>query len=230
MLAIHILAGVLSILAGMLALFATKGSIVHRRSGLVFVLAMLVMTSSAVTMAAWLRPNMVNVTAGLLTFYLVVTSLLTVRAPLPHARGVLAGLMLVAITVALLGFRLGIDAVQSSRGTVDGVPAAPLFLFGTIGVLAATLDARLLWRGTLAGAHRIARHLWRMTFALWIATTSAFLGQAKFFPQPLRGSGLLAIPVLIVTGMLIYSLVRVLRARHRPAARGARGAATLRAG
>ncbi|MHB8911895.1 MAG: hypothetical protein ACYC42_04495, partial [Lysobacter sp.] len=37
---------------------------------MLFVIAMLVMASSAVAMAAFLRPNRVNAIAGVLTFYL----------------------------------------------------------------------------------------------------------------------------------------------------------------
>ena len=74
---IHIIAGLVAITAGAVALYAVKGSTLHRRSGMIFAVAMLTMTSSAVTMAAFLNPNIGNVIAGLLTFYLVSTGLLT---------------------------------------------------------------------------------------------------------------------------------------------------------
>ena len=80
-------------------------------------------------------------------------------------------------------------------------------MFGIVGLLGGLLDARLLWAGGIQGAHRLARHLWRMCFAMWIATASFFLGQARFFPEPIRKSGLLAIPVLLVAGLMFYWLV-----------------------
>ena len=89
-------------------------------------------------------------------------------------------------------------------------------MFGIAGLAGGLLDARLLYAGANQGAHRNARHLWRMGFALWIATTSFFLGQAKLFPEPVRESGLLAVPVLLVAGMVLYWLVRVLRKRRLP--------------
>lgn len=65
---IHIAAGLLALAVGAVALCATKGSPLHRRSGLVFVFAMLVMSSSGVLMAVFVKPNPVNVMAGSLTF------------------------------------------------------------------------------------------------------------------------------------------------------------------
>ena len=51
-----------------------------------------------------------------------------------------------------------------------------LFL-GSVAVLAAAGDVRMLVRGGVFGAQRVARHLWRMCFGLFIATGS-FLGTA----------------------------------------------------
>ena len=217
---IHIVAGLLALLAGAIALAAAKGSGLHRRSGRVFVGAMLAMTTTAAVIAAFLRPNVVNATAALLTLYLVCTALLTVRPDLRHARALLVGLMGVALVAGLLGCTLGLDALGSASGNVDGIPAPPLLMFGTVGLAGLVLDARLLWAGGIHGPHRLARHLWRMTFAMWIATSSFFLGQAKVFPEPLRNFALLSIPVLVVTVLLCYWLAKVLLPLRR------RGAAT----
>lgn len=206
---LHISAGLVALVAGAIALYAAKGSRLHRRSGMVFVIAMLVMTSSAVFMAAWLRPNRVNVVAGVLTFYLVSTALLSVRRTVEQTPGLLTGLMMVAFVNGAYAASLALEALTRSNGSVDGIPAPPLFMFAVVGLSAAILDARLLWAGSIQGAHRLARHLWRMTFALWIATASFFLGQAKLFPEPVRNIALLAIPVLLVLLTLFYWLVRV---------------------
>lgn len=215
MLWIHIIAGLLALTSGAIALFSIKGSRLHRRAGMVFFVAMLVMTSSAVLMAAFLRPNRVNVVAGVLTFYLVCTGLLTLRRSVDQARGAFAGFMGLALAGSTYAFSLGVEGMNSANGIVDQVPWPALFMFGTVGLLGALLDARLLWAGRIEGAHRLARHLWRMSFAMWIASSSFFLGQAKFFPEPIRKSGVLAIPVLLVLLMLIYSLARVFVKRRR---------------
>lgn len=212
---IHIIAGLLSLLAGATALYSAKGSGLHRKSGMVFVIAMIVMTSSAVLIAAFLSPNRVNVVAGTLTFYLVCTGLLTVKRTVEQIRIPSTGFMLLAFAISIYAFSLGIEGMGNTRNIVDKVPAQALFMFGTVGLLGALLDARMLLAGSIQGPHRLARHLWRMSFAMWLATMSFFLGQAKFFPEPIRKSGLLVIPVLVVLAMMLYWLVRVLWKKKR---------------
>lgn len=215
---IHIVAGLLALLAGAVALYATKGSPLHRRSGMVFAAAMLVMTSSATLMAAFLFPNRVNVVAGLLTFYLVVTGVLAVRRTVDQTRAVLIGLMVLVLAVATFAFWLAFQAVNSADGLIDSLPAPPLFMFGTIGALCVLGDVRMLRAGILQGKRRVARHLWRMSYAMWIATMSFFLGQPNVFPEPLRHAlGLRAIPVLLVLAVMLYWMARV-RFKQQPLA------------
>jgi uncharacterized membrane protein len=210
---LHIIAGLLALAAGFIALFASKGAPLHRRSGMVFVVAMLTMTGSAVIIALFLRPNRVNATAAMLTGYLVATAWLTVRRPVSQYRGLLICLMLLALANSGNALRLALEAINLPGRRIDGIPSQPLFMFCAVGLAAALLDARLLWKGAIEGRHRLARHLWRMTYALWIAAASFFLGQAKFFPSPLRQSGVLAAPVILVALFLVYWLVRTLRKR-----------------
>lgn len=206
---IHIVAGLLALLTGGVALGATKGSALHRKSGVLFVGAMIVLTISAFVIAAYFKPNRVNVVAALLTFYLVCTALLTVKYRVEEMRGITIAFALFALAAGVRALMLGLEGLGNPGNVIDQVPAQPLFLFATVGVLGALLDARLLWAGRIQGHHRLARHLWRMTFAMWIATSSFFLGQAKVFPDPLRKIYLLVIPVLVVAIMLFYWLARV---------------------
>lgn len=76
-------------------------------------------------------------------------------------------------------------------------------------LLGTVLDIRMIVRGGLTGAARTTRHLWRMCFAMFMATGSFFLGQAKLFPAAVRESGLLPVPVFLVIGAFLYWLVRV---------------------
>ena len=52
MLAIHIIAGSLGLIAGYIALYSAKGAPLHRKAGMVFVYAMLTMCFGGVVMAA----------------------------------------------------------------------------------------------------------------------------------------------------------------------------------
>jgi uncharacterized membrane protein len=215
---IHIVAGLLALISGFIALFATKGSPLHRKAGTVFVGAMLVMASTGALMAVFIKPNPVNVMAGSMTFYLVSTAMLTVKRTVAQMRGLSTALMLAALSLSAWAFSLAFLALASPTGTIGHVPPQPLFMFAIAGLAGGLLDARMLWTGRIEGAHRLARHLWRMGFALWIATTSFFIGQPKVFPDFLRQNiGLRAIPVLIVSLVVLYWLARVL-IKKRPRA------------
>lgn len=54
---------------------------------------------------------------------------------------------------------------------------------GSICLLAAVGDVRMLTRGGIFGVKRIARHLWRICFGLFIAAGSFFMGSSN---RPLR--------------------------------------------
>ena len=74
----------------------------------------------------------------------------------------------------------------------------------------------MILRRGVTGAQRIARHLWRLCFALFIAAGSFFLGQPQVFPVSLRGSPLLILVSVAPLGFLLFWLVRV---RLRPTAK-----------
>jgi hypothetical protein len=164
--------------------------------------------------AIWGRAWTSNIPVGLLTAYLVMTALLTVRPPAPGSRRTDIGLMLVALGVCLSLFTFGIEAVASSEGELNGIPAAPFFIFGSIALLASVGDLRLIRSGgdrTVRGAPRLVRHLWRMCTALLIAAFSFFVGQSQVFPKPIRIMPLLAIPPLVVLATMVYWLWRLRR-------------------
>ena len=213
---IHVTAGLLAIGAGAVALYAVKGEWLHRRSGMTFVIAMLVMASTGAVMAA-LKPDRGTALGGAMVFYIVCTGVLTVRRTVEQSRGLLTSLMLLALTVAASEFALGFAARNAVTGRIDGYPSYLYFTFGTITALCALGDARTLRAGALDGTRRLVRHIWRMCFAMWFATTSFFLGQAKVFPEPLRHAfGIRAIPVVLVLVVMFYWLWRVYLKRRRP--------------
>jgi uncharacterized membrane protein len=215
---LHVASGAVGLLTGYVALYATKGARLHRRVGAGFVAAMLAMCVGALlVMALDGRAPIVNVFATLLTAYPVVTALSTVRPPPPAAsRALDFAAMLVALVVGVTSLAYGLEAVALG-GSRNGTPAFPFLMFGTIGLLAAAGDLRMIRSGGLRGAPRVARHLWRMCFALFIAALSFFLGQANVIPAAVRIPALLALPVLAVFVTMLYWLWRV---RVRQSLRG----------
>jgi hypothetical protein len=124
--------------------------------------------------------------------------------------------MLLALAVSLVDLTFGVEAIATG-GRRLGIPAFPFFLFGITGLLATAGDFTVLRVGARQGARRVARHLWRMNFALVIAAMSFFFGQAKVIPKPIRIPALLAIPPLLAVVSLFYWMWRV---RIRQSLRG----------
>src|SRR3954465_1281131 len=85
LLPIHIVAAAVGLLTGAIALTVSKGGTLHRKSGLLFVYAMIGMCGSAIVIAV-IKSEPVNVMAGTMTAYLAITALTTVRPPSPGAR------------------------------------------------------------------------------------------------------------------------------------------------
>jgi hypothetical protein len=201
----HILAGGLGIVAGFVALYAAKGARLHRTSGMFFVYAMLVLSGSGALMATTWRPNTGNVMAGVLTFYLVLTAVLTVRRSAPWLD---VGAMIVGLMGALSGIALGFDAI--ARGGIrQGIPAPVFFIFGVIGLLAIAGDLRMIRSRGLRAGPRLVRHLWRMCLGLVIAAASFFLGPPGRVPDLIRIPALLPVPVVVPLVAMFYWLWRV---------------------
>jgi uncharacterized membrane protein len=208
-LALHIVAGTLGLLFGYIALFSAKGGKLHRKSGMLFVYVMLAMTFTGALIAAFrqVAPT-INIPAAILTAYLVITALTTVRPMRLKSRRVDIVLLLVALVVGTICLIFGFEAIANG-GKKDGMPAFPYFMFALIGLLASVGDIQVLRTGARQGAPRLARHLWRMCWALWIAAGSFFFGQAKIFPPEIRILPLLAVPVFTVLIAMLYWLWRV---------------------
>jgi hypothetical protein len=218
---VHICGGTLGLASGATALSLRKGSRWHVLAGRVFVVSMLTMAAGAIPLAI-LKHELGNVVGGIFTFYLILTAWWTAR----HADGGTSKfgwvVLLIPLAVGAVNWLSGIEKIRSSGPPNDGVPAGMNLFLGSVMLLAAAGDVRMLLRGGVAGTTRIARHLWRMCFGLFIATGSFFLGPANrparflsavglrqhVFRTLLRQEVLLFLAVLPLL-LLVFWLVRV---------------------
>jgi hypothetical protein len=153
---------------------------------------------------AAVNASQVSVIAGLLTFYFVTTALLTVRSRNAESRRLDVIAMVFALTVSALGFTTAFDAIGSRNPET-----APMFVFGTVGVLAAAGDFRMIRAGGVHGSRRIGRHLWRMCFAMWVAAASFFWGPPGRVPDIINIPALRAAAVLAPVAVMFYWLWRL---------------------
>ena len=226
LLTVHIAAGGLAIVLGAAALVAKKGGTIHRRSGLLFVYAMLVMGFSA-SILGFLKsksPTDGNVFIGLMTAYFVGTALTAVRPVTPWTRRIDAAALTVVVGLALGSIMSGVKALNSPGLSPGGVPFRTIgvmsFVLATVMILAAAGDVRVMRFGMPRGGPRLARHLWRMCFALFIAAGSFFSIRervAKILPEPFTTGPMRALPILLLFGAMFYWLWRVRRRRALPA-------------
>ena len=219
LLSIHIAAGGLAIVLGAMALLVKKGGTIHRRSGLLFVCSMLVLGTTAAVLGFRKSPTDGNVFGGLMTVYFVGTALITVRPETPWTRRINVAGLTVAIGLALVDILGGVKAFNSPRGSLNGVPFPMLIFIATVMILAATGDVRIMRFGMPRGGPRLARHLWRMCFALFIAAGSFFSIRervAKILPEPFTTAPMRALPILLLFGAMFYWLWRVRSRRPLP--------------
>jgi uncharacterized membrane protein len=207
---VHILGGVLALVFGYVALFAPKGAGLHRRSGLFFVIAIVGMSLTGALIAA-LNTSSVSVIAGLLTFYFVMTALLTVRRRTQESSWMDIGATLVALTVGAVAFKTGVELSGTGRPEMG-----PMFIFGLVALLAVAGDIRMMRAGGIQGSRRITRHLWRMCFAMWVAAASFFWGPRGRVPEVIYIPALLPIPVLTPVVVMLYWLWRIRVRRMLP--------------
>jgi len=208
LLLLHIISGTLGVLSGFVAAFLLKGSRRHGLAGRVFVISMLSLAASG-TILAIMKSQPGNILGGSLTFYLVATAWIAARRR-DAAPGIFdwVGLLFVSSLTAIEA-TFGLEAALSPTGMKYDYPPGPYFFLGSVALLASVGDVRLLLRGGVSGVQRIARHLWRMCFALFIASSSIFLARPQLFPAWMRKTGLLLFLSFLPLALMIFWLVRV---------------------
>lgn len=206
----HISGGAIGMVTGVVALASRKGQRLHRTAGSVFFFAMFAAYAIGAGVAPFLdtgqRPNFV---AGIMALYLLVSGAMAarrreVKSGAPEVIGLVFALSITA--AGLIFMRMG---AASPSGTVDGSPPPAFFLFAIAGAFAAAGELHVLLRKQLSNTSRIARHLWRMCFSLFIASGSFFLGQQQVFPKALQGSVLLYVLALAPLPVMLFWLGKV---------------------
>jgi hypothetical protein len=184
-----------------------KGSHRHRLTGNVFVISMLSLSASGAYLG-FMKHQTLNGLQGVVTFYLVATAWWTARRRDGETGIFDWGALIVPLVVGAGLVIYGLEAVNSQTGSEGGSPAAAYFIFGSVALLFAAGDVRMLVRGGVSGSQRVARHLFRMCYALFTASASFFLGR-QIFPALLRKTGILFLLAFLPLILMIFWLFRV---------------------
>jgi hypothetical protein len=201
---LHIAGGAVAIVSGSVALALRKGGRGHVLAGNVFFVSMLVMASIGALVAPFLltaqgNPKLFDSAAGFFTCYLVVTSWLTVRR-----RAGTLGRSEVAVFLFAALLSAAVVLVGTGRDDPEGY-----YGMGGLIALAAAFDLKVILKGGISGTPRIARHLWRMCLALFVAVGSFFLGQQRVMPEVMQGSPWLSVPPLAVLSAMLFWLIKL---------------------
>jgi hypothetical protein len=146
---------------------------------------------------------------GALTFYMVATAWATTRREGAGTSMWDWGGLFVVLTLAVSELTYGTEAAMSPTGMKAGYPPGPYFMLGTVAVLATVGDIRMLVRKGISGTQRVARHLWRMCFAFFVAASSLFLARQQYFPDLLRRTGTLYLLSFLPLLLMSFWLVRL---------------------
>ncbi|MGQ0588500.1 MAG: hypothetical protein ACT4N8_03055 [Sphingosinicella sp.] len=205
LMAIHIGAGLLALPAGTIAVAVRKGGRLHARAGTAFFGSMVVLGITAAILGPFREPEPLSPVAPLFVLYFVTTSWVAAR----RRDGSTGRFEILACAAAL-----GTSAVMYWGVVMDGAttPAGPgvIYVLASVCLLAGLLDLNAILRSPLTPARRIARHLWRMCFAFFIATGSFFIGQQDILPAAWRGS-----PALLLLGFAPFAVMAFWLARVR---------------
>ena len=210
---LHFLVGTICLLAGGAAFLVRKGGRPHRWAGRTFAICMLLLCASGLYMSLT-RSILFTVFLALLAGHAVTTGWLAAARISGRAEMVAAGAIgLVAITA--LGAGLAVAGLPS--GALNGLPPAAFYSLGGVAIWVATIDVLALCRGEATDRQRLTRHVWRMGFALFIASFIFFFGNNSVLPPVLRTPVALVAPVLTVIGLTVYSSFRIRFGRRNPA-------------
>lgn len=206
---IHFAIGTLSMLAGAAAFLLPKGRPAHVSAGRAFAVSMLLLCASGLYMSIT-RQIVFTTFLSLFAAHAVTTSWLAAARSAGQLGGPERGLALLIAGVGLASLVTGAWVMRTPSGALDGLPPAGFFSLGGVAILIALIDLQALVRQPLSPRHRIARHLWRMGFSMFIATFIFFFGNNHVLPEVLRTEVMLTLPVLGVVLATVIGLVRVL--------------------
>lgn len=204
----HIATATIGLFAGAIALFAKKGTTLHTNSGKVFTAGMVMIGTAGTTLAYMVnRPETLII--GIIIIYLVGSATAAIKRKENETGLFEISALTLAVSTAIAAGYFGSAASNGEIQLTGRTPAGFYYFQAAFLVFCSALDIRVIIRGGVSGAQRIARHVWRMCLALLIAVTAIFLGNTHIFSDVIRNTNILFAPSIIVIVLMIYWMLRV---------------------
>lgn len=206
--AIHTPAGAIVLVTAVFALFAKKGSALHKKAGFYFTLSMMVMLVSGIA-AAYLKNSIGDMMLGAIVMYTVFTAWLTA-----HNKRNETGLLEVIALIWIASF--AITAFAISMGWLEQEAPFPYMIWGGLAIIFLLGDIRNLYQSGLCGTQRIIRHVSRIGFSLvWaaLAFTDKIVKMVGADLKSMQEEQLLlivAIPTMLILITIVYWISQIL--------------------
>ena len=194
MLILHIVAGAFVLLCGLGALCSSKGQRLHRLSGNTFFLSMLLLGGTAMFLDD-------DPTMAVLAIYFTTTAWAIVMRK-ENTTGWLEIVAMIAIAVVSASLFYNATTSTSLNPTYRSI----FYVYASIAGFAAILDVNMIIRGGLAGKHRLARHAWRICFALLGAVMSFTANTVEYWPDFINSWALVCLTIAV----MFFWVIRIL--------------------
>ena len=197
LLTLHIIGGSISLIIGLVPIIAKKGGSLHKTTGRIFGLAMLLATFSGVALAV-IHPNKLLFLVGLFSSYLVFAGLLPIRMLQGNQLSSIKKAMILPAVGMLLASAMILFAIYNlALKNLEGVI---LMVFGSGLLFTSIADYKWITRLTqVSRSQLLSIHVGRIVGA-YIASCTAFLVVNEPLPMPLLNwfiANLVFVPVIV---------------------------------
>ncbi|MFT7417970.1 MAG: putative membrane protein [Glaciecola sp.] len=205
---LHLAVGTLAVVGGFAAMLLPKGKTLHKFAGKIFFYTMLALCFSGIYLT-FARSLQLTLLLAIFSLYLLLTGWYAMarkdsRVTVFDKVGfyVISTIGIATLIFSILGWSLNWHYPSSEP------PYPGYLIFVIFSAFLAYWDYQLLVTKVLVGTKRLIRHLWRMHFALLIATFIFFGGNSNVLPEALRTDFILMAPIVTVLtfmfGWLVY--------------------------
>lgn len=201
----HFWIGCISIIAGFTAFAARKGNAVHRAAGVIFIVAMVLLTASGL----WLsiaREILFTVFLSAIAFHAVATGWAAAALEKPFGRLTTKVSPALSGSIVLGAVYGDMRAAAAPSGMLNDLPPGAFYTVAGISFFIFVFDIVFVLAEDPAEQRRLTRHLWRMGFSFFLATGIFFFGNNHVLPEMLRMPVFLSAPVIaVVLWTLFYT-------------------------